>query len=61
MKEKDFIGGINNYCLTTHTMKERDNFFTLKSYELLRKSLFFENFCLTQDKNKKYQNWLTEV
>lgn len=61
MKEKDFIVGVNNYCLTAHTMNERGKLFNLKSYESLKKSLFFESFCLTQDKNKRYQNWLTEV
>lgn len=58
MIRKTKVLGVNNYCLTNHTMNEKKNIFSIKSYSNVTKSLFFETFCLTQDKNFKYESWL---
>ncbi|MBQ3214457.1 MAG: hypothetical protein IJB10_05605 [Clostridia bacterium] len=57
MKEDKFVG-INNYCLTNHTMNEKINRFSIKSYKSIQKSLFCESFYLTQEKKFKYEMWL---
>ena len=57
MKENKLVG-INNYCLTNHTINEKINRFSIKSYKSIQKSLFCESFYLTQDKNFKYETWL---
>ena len=57
MKENK-LSGINNYCLTMHTMNEKVKQFSIKSYKLVQKSLFCEFTCLTQDKNFKYEKYV---
>lgn len=59
MSEEDLIVTVNNYCVSNHTMKKKTNRFVLKSYDLVKKSLFCETFCLTNENNFKYELWLT--
>ena len=59
MTEESLIVAVNNYCITNHTMKKKTSRFILKSYDLVKKSLFYETFCLTNENNFKYELWLT--
>ena len=60
LEEREFLLGINNYCLNYHTMNDSKENLSFCYYEVVKKSLFNENFCLTNKKTFKYDKWLTK-
>lgn len=60
MSNRNCLGGINNYCLTFHTMKSNNKKFALKSYQTVKKALFFESISLINGNKFKYELWLTK-
>jgi len=53
-----YLLGVNNYCVTNHTMNKEQPMFCNKQYKLVSKAILFEGFSLQRKNYFNYDLWL---
>ncbi len=58
--EQEYLLGKNNYCLSSHTMQERDNLFSLIQYKNMIKLINFDEIHYERKKTIDYKKLISE-